>query len=70
MKFSELAFYAESEGLLPTRLGKLNAIINEIKRVPTSSIDIDTLVSLLNKNGIEIDDLTQKEFDYILKGIR
>lgn len=70
MKFSELMFMAEAEGQLPTRMGRLNAIIKDIKAVPTPSIDSDTLISILNKNGIELKDLTQKEFDYILRGIR
>ena len=70
MKFPELMFYAEIAGELPTRMGRLNAVIRDIKQVPTPTIDSDTLVSILNKNGIELKDLTQKEFNYILQGIR
>ena len=70
MKFPELMFYAETAGELPTRMGRLNAVIQDIKRVPVPTIDSDTLVSILNKNGIELKDLTQKEFNYILQGIR
>ena len=32
MKFPEMMFYAEAEGLLPTREGKINAIINWLKQ--------------------------------------
>ena len=70
MKFSELMYYAETAGELPTRTGRLNAVIRDIKRIPSPTIDSDTLISILNKNGIELKDLTQKEFDYILRGIR
>ena len=70
MNFSELMFMAEAEGQLPTRVGRLNAVIKDIKMISTPSIDSDTLISILNKNGIELKSLTQKEFDYILRGIR
>ena len=70
MNFPELMFMAEAEGQLPTRMGRLNAIIKDIKNFPAPAIDSDILISILNKNGIELKDLTQKEFDYILRGIR
>jgi len=70
MNFPELMFMAETEGQLPTRIGRLNAIIKDIKNFPAPTIDSDTLISILNKNGIELKDLTQKEFNYILRGIR
>lgn len=69
MNFPELMFYAESSGDLPTRRGRLNAVIKDIKAVPTPTIDSDTLVSILTKNGIDIKDLTQEEFRYILRGL-
>jgi len=70
MNFPELFYMAEAEGELPTRTGRLNAVIKDIKKIPTPTIDSDTLVSILNKNGIELKSLTQKEFNYILNGIR
>ena len=70
MEISELFYMAEAEGELPTRIGRLNAVIKDIKRIPTPTVDSDTFVSILNKNGIELKDLTQKEFNYILNGIR
>lgn len=70
MKFSELMFYAETAGELPTRMGRLNAVIKDIKNIPVPTIDSDTLISILSKNGIELKDLTQREFNYILKNIK
>ena len=70
MKFSELMYYAEATGELPTRTGRLNAVIKDIRNIPTPTIDSDTLISVLSKNGIELKSLTQREFDYILKGIK
>ncbi len=69
MNFPELMFYAESNGDLPTRRGRLNAVIKDIKAVPTPTIDSDTLISILTKNGIDIKDLTQEEFRYVLRGL-
>lgn len=70
MKFSELMFYAETAGELPTRMGRLNAVIKDIKNIPVPTIDSNTLISILSKNGIELKDLTQREFNYILKNIK
>ena len=70
MNFPELFFMAEAAGELPTRIGRLNAVIRDIKKFPAPTIDSDILISILNKNGIELKDLTQKEFNYILNGIR
>ena len=70
MNFPELFYMAEAEGELPTRTGRLKAVIKDIKKIPTPTIDSDTLISILNKNGIELKSLTQKEFNYILNGIR
>ena len=65
INFSETMFYAESEGRLPTRLGKLNAIIKEIKNYPTSAIDEDEFINIVNKHGLNYYDLTTKERNYI-----
>lgn len=70
MNFPELFYMAEAEGELPTRTGRLNAVIKDIKKIPAPTIDSYTLISILNKNGIELKSLTQKEFNYILNGIR
>ena len=63
--FPELCFYAEAEGLLPTRTGKINAVINDIKNYPASSIDFAEFELILKNNGLCYDELTASEIDYI-----
>ena len=70
INFPETMFYAESEGILPTRLGKLNAIIKDIKNYPEPTIDETAFIYITNKHGIDYKELTQKEFNYILASIR
>lgn len=70
MNIFEYLYMAETAGELPTRTGKLNAIIRDIKKVPSPTIDEDTFIAILNKNGFELKDLSQKEFNYILNGIK
>lgn len=69
MNFPELFYMAEAEGKLPTRTGRLNAVIKDINKIPTQEIDSDILLSILNKNGIELESLTEKELNYILDRI-
>ena len=70
MDIFECFFMAEAAGELPTRTGRLNATIRDIKKIPTPTIDTDTFIEVLNKNGLELKDLSQKEFNYILNGIK
>lgn len=70
MEFPELFFMAETTGNLPTRTGQLNAVIKDIKKIPTPTVDSDTLVDILTKHGVELKTLTQRELKYILNGIR
>lgn len=70
MKIPQLFYMAESEGLLPTRLGKLNAVIKEIKNYPTPTIDEEAFVYIMNKCNLDYKSLTQKELNYILAEIR
>ena len=65
MKFAEMMFYAEAEGLLPTRTGKLNAVIRDIKAYPAAAIDTYTFEEILNKHGLTFAELSQKELNYI-----
>lgn len=65
IKFSEMMFYAENEGLLPTRQGKINAIIKDVKNYPAASIDEDDFIQIVNKHGLTYKSLTQKELNYI-----
>ncbi len=70
MIFPELLFYAEAEGLLPTRAGKINAIINEIKNYPAPVIDQTHFERILNCYGLSINDLSNREINYINASIR
>jgi len=61
----ELFYYAESEGLLPTRQGKINAVIKEVRTYDPSIFDMSVLARLLDKHGISINSLTNREKRYI-----
>ena len=65
MNFSELMFYAEANGLLPTRTGKIEAVINEMKKNYYSIMDFPVFNQILEKNGLSYDQLTDKEIQYI-----
>ena len=70
MDFSETMFYAESEGLLPTRAGKINAVIKEIKDYPGLSIGLEEFEEILNKYGLKYGELTERELRYIDASIK
>jgi len=70
MTFAELMFYAEAEGLLPTRAGKINAVINDIKRYPGFEIDFSEFENILKKHGLKYKDLSNREIRYINASIR
>lgn len=65
MKFAELMFYAEAEGLLPTRAGKINAVIRDIKNFPSPTIDFMQFKTILSQYDLNYDDLTDLEKRYI-----
>ena len=69
MTFPEMMFYAEAEGLLPTRLGRLNAVINEIKELPYNEIKFSDFKEILRNNGLEFERLSLKEINYINENI-
>lgn len=66
LSFGEMMFYAEAEGLLPTRAGKINAVINDMKDWPYDTMSQDDFEKILVEHKLDYDDLTQKEIDYIL----
>ena len=70
MNMSYCFYMAEAEGLLPTKTGKLNAVIADVKKYPEPSIDLYHLEQILNKHGLTCDELTAKDFAYIENGIR
>ena len=69
MDFAEMMFYAEAEGLLPTRAGKLNKTIKDVKADPRPEISLTELRWFLNRNGLEFDNLSQKEKEYLIKSL-
>ena len=69
MNFSELMFYAEANGLLPTRAGKIEAVINEINNSPYIITDSD-FEKILENNGLSRDQLTDREIRYINASLR
>lgn len=62
----EYYFYmAEAEGLLPTRAGKINAVINAVKEYPRPEIEFSEFEKILEKYGLRYDDLSDREIRYI-----
>ena len=70
MKMNELFFMAEVEGELPTRQGRINAAIRDIRRYPAPAIDHETFCDILEQNGLKYEDLTEREYLYIVDNIR
>ena len=66
LSFGEMMFYAEADGLLPTRAGRINAVINDMKDWPYDTMSQDDFEKILVEHELDYDDLTQKEIDYIL----
>lgn len=61
--FPEMMFYAEAEGLLPTRTGKINAIINWLKSQSGDKILALDFYNLCD--DYDLNDLSAKEQKYI-----
>ena len=70
MDFSEMMFYAEAEGLLPTRARNINAVIADIKAYPRPEIEFEEFEKILNKYGLSYDRLSDREIRYINAMIR
>ena len=68
--FPEMMFYAETEGLLPTRAGKINAVINAIKQYPRPEIDFSEFEKILENYELSYDTLSDHEIRYINASIR
>ena len=69
MDFAEMMFYAEAEGLLPTRAGKLNKTIRDVKADPRPEISLIELKQILNENGLDFNDLSQREKAYLINSL-
>ena len=70
MDMSYCFYMAEAEGLLPTRAGKINAVINAIKKVPRPEITFSEFEEILERHGLSYEELTQREINYINASIR
>lgn len=71
VSIAEMLFYAESEGLLPTRLGRINSVILDIKDAAKYNLAVSNLEFILRENGFySFDELTEKEIDYINRNLR
>lgn len=62
-------FMAEAEGLLPTRAGRINAIIQDIKDQPRTRITEAQFREIVESNGIKYSTLTDREIRYIQASI-
>lgn len=60
-------FMAESEGLLNTRTGKINAVIKELQGVPTRLLSTDYVLQVCSECGLE--DVTQADLDKIARAL-
>ena len=70
MELAEMFYYAEAEGKLPTRAGKINAIIRDIKNYPASTIEMNEFEEILNRYGLTFKMLTDREIQRINSSIR
>lgn len=70
MTFPELMYYAECDGSLPTRAGKINAVIKDVKRYPHPEIGMNAFEAILNKHGLTFNSLTRRERRYIEASIK
>lgn len=62
MDIAYMGFMAEEEGLLDTRRGKLNAIANDLNRVPGEA-GYDDLREICIRHGVR--ELSAEEMQYI-----
>lgn len=66
MKFPEVLYYAEAEGLLPTRAGKINAVINEIRNNYYGEvISQSDFEEILSHYDLTLSSLSSRELNYI-----
>ena len=70
MNFAELMFYTEAEGMLPTRAGKINAIVKDVRKYPSPTIDEETFSDIVESHGIRYNSLTNRELKYINSAIK
>lgn len=67
--FPEMLYYMECEGDMPTRTGRINAVIKEIKSTPPHHISEDEFEQILNNHGFSYEELTYEELLFIVQSI-
>lgn len=69
IEFPEMLYYMECEGDMPTRTGRINAVIKEIKSTPPHHISDDEFEQVLNNHGLSYEELTNRELLFIIQSI-
>ena len=69
INFPEMLYYMECEGDMPTRTGRINAVIKEIKSTPPHHISDDEFEQVLNNHGLSYKELTNRELLFIVQSI-
>lgn len=67
--FPEMLYYMECEGDMPTRAGRINAVIKEIKSIPPHHISEDEFEQVLNNYDLSYEELTYRELLFIIESI-
>lgn len=67
--FPEMLYYMECEGDIPTRTGRINAVIKEIRSTPPHHISDDEFERVLNNHGLSYEELTNRELLFIVQSI-
>ena len=67
--FPEMLYYMECEGDMPTRAGRINAVIKEIKSTPPHHISEDEFEQVLNNHDLSYEELTYRELSFIIESI-
>jgi hypothetical protein len=67
--FPEMLYYMECEGDMPTRTGRINAVIKEIKSTPPHHISEDEFEQVLNNHDLSYEELTYRELLFIIESI-
>ena len=70
MDMSYCFYMAETEGLLPTRTGKINKLIKKVIEYPSDTIDEFAFETIANSCGIDPKTLTVREWKHINSAIK
>lgn len=61
MDMGYVFFMAEADGDLPTRAGRINAVIKELKEYPYSEIPFSEYERILEEHDLSYEKLTERE---------